>query len=400
MALIHSCIWLTCPHDLEEAELPLFTLPTPMSLRHLHRSVNLAYFRPSIVQARRNPRLSTSSTSIRPHSKTVSRRRRDQLSQVLESDSSSIVLALVVAVSLTAGGSYYIRERSSIETQLEPSIALDERIVAQTLEDMPGAIPPGRPGSLTSEQEAKLKELWVSVLRVFGVTSATDGVNGSKSLEEADQRSKADPNGSVREKKKRVSLFRKKDKTDDSEGALTDSSTDANDKWGQTKEFHNALANQSPENLRKAYWSMVKHDHPDGLLLRFLRARKWDVQNALIMMVATMHWRLQEMHVDDDIMKKGEGGALEDSQSTNAAVKKEGLDFLAQERLGKSFIHGTDKEGRPMCFVRVRLHKQGQQSETSLERYTVFVIETARLMLSPPVDTAVSSERNQSYSGT
>jgi len=368
-----------------------------MLLQHLQRSIHLATFQPSIRQARLNLRLST---SIRPSSKTPKTgRRRNQLPRVLESYSSGVIVALTVAVGLAAGGSYYRLERSGLETQLEPSIALDERIAAQNLEDMPGAILPGRPGNLTPEQEAKLKELWISVLRVFGVTSATDGVNGSKSLEEADQRSKVDTK-SVKEKKKRVGLFGKKHKTDDSDGALTDSSTDANDKWGQTKEFHDALANQSPENLRKAYWSMVKHDHPDGLLLRFLRARKWDVQNALIMMVATMHWRLQEMHVDDDIMKRGEGGALEDSQSTNTAVKKEGLDFLAQERLGKSFIHGTDKEGRPMCFVRVRLHKQGQQSETSLERYTVFVIETARLMLSPPVDTAVSSRPYQKCSGT
>ncbi|CAL3972138.1 unnamed protein product, partial [Diplocarpon coronariae] len=35
-----------------------------------------------------------------------------------------------------------------------------------------------------------------------------------------------------------------------------------------------------------------------------------------------------------------------------------------------------------------RLHKQGEQSEESLERYTVFIIESARMILSPPVDTA------------
>ena len=97
------------------------------------------------------------------------------------------------------------------------------------------------------------------------------------------------------------------------------------------------------------------------------------------------------MHVDDDIMTKGESGAVSDGASSAVAVKKEGDDFMAQLRLGKSFLHGTDKEGRPMCFVRARLHKQGEQSEASLERYTVFVIETARLMLSPPVDTAVST---------
>jgi hypothetical protein len=62
--------------------------------------------------------------------------------------------------------------------------------------------------------------------------------------------------------------------------------------------------------------------------------------------------------------------------------------FMKQLRMGKSFLHGVDKEGRPICVVRVRLHKQGDQSEQSLERYTIYIIETARLMLRSPVDTA------------
>lgn len=258
---------------------------------------------------------------------------------------------------------------------------------------MPGAVLPGRPGHLTPEQEAKLQELWSATLRVFGVN--TPGVNGIDSLAEADKISNLSANGSVKQhKKKRVSLFGRKHHGDNSETGAIDSLVDADDKYGQTKEFHLVLANQSPEDLRKAFWSMVKLDHPDGLLLRFLRARKWDVQKALIMMVATMHWRLQEMHVDDDIMARGEGGATTDSLSSNAAVKKEGNDFMTQIKMGKSFLHGTDKEGRPMCFVRARLHRQGEQSEPSLERYTVFLIETARLLLAPPVDTAVSSGIN------
>jgi hypothetical protein len=63
---------------------------------------------------------------------------------------------------------------------------------------------------------------------------------------------------------------------------------------------------------------------------------------------------------------------------------------MAQLRMGKSFLHGTDKDGRPCCYVRVKLHKQGEQSEKSLERFTVYTIETTRMMLKPPVDTAVS----------
>ncbi|KAL8953001.1 MAG: hypothetical protein Q9222_001116 [Ikaeria aurantiellina] len=240
---------------------------------------------------------------------------------------------------------------------------------------MVGAVLPGRPGNLTTEQEAKLQELWTATLKVFGVAAPEDP-DAKQPLS-----SSATPDKTA--KKKKHSMFRRH-KDDDDEGA----STDQEDKYGLSKAFQQVIATQNPEDLRKAFWSMVKHDHPDGLLLRFLRARKWDVHNALVMLIATMNWRMKEMHVDDDIMKNGEAKAAADCTSSNSAAKKEGEDFLTQMRLGKSFLHGTDKEGRPMCFVRVRLHRQGEQSETSLERYTVYTIETARLLLARHVDTA------------
>ena len=246
---------------------------------------------------------------------------------------------------------------------------------------MAPALPPGRPGTLTPDQETKLKEMWSSVLDIFGV-SHEEHANGT-----ATPSTETTPE--KKRKKSRLSMFGKKDKHRTSDA---DSMTDGdNDKHGQTKEFRQALASQSPEALREAFWSMSKHDHPDALLLRFLRARKWDVQAALVMMISTLHWRMQEMHVDDDIMRNGEGAALRESKSSNAAEKKEGDDFMAQLRMGKSFLHGLDKEGRPCCIVRVRLHRQGDQSERSLERFTVHTIETTRMMLRPPVDTAVCS---------
>ena len=311
----------------------------------------------------------------------------------IESSSSTLIIGIVITASILLGGSFILHTSSSasphtLSSGLDRAVLLTDEREGGEREGMPGAILPGRPGNLTPDQQLKLQELWTSTLRVFGFAVPA---NGTESLTEADEKWKSSVNGTEKQpKKKRVSLFGKKHRSDETENGATDGSGDSDDKYGQTKELHNVLANQSPEDLRMAFWSMVKHDHPDGLMLRFLRARKWDVQKALIMMVATMHWRLQEMHVDDDIITRGEGGALSDSASSNAAVKKEGADFLAQLKIGKSFLHGTDKEGRPMCFVRARLHKQGEQSEASVERCTVFVIETARLLLAPPVDTAVS----------
>ncbi|EXJ94862.1 hypothetical protein A1O1_03260 [Capronia coronata CBS 617.96] len=253
-------------------------------------------------------------------------------------------------------------------------------------------IPPGHLGNLTPEQEVKLRELWAATFNVFGVKDPHD-TSGTETPQTEDAQSVSEVDSKDKKKgKKRFGVFKRHDK-DSSNGTVTPTKdpsqhADADDKYGQVKDFHQILATQDPESLRAAFWSMVKADHPDSLLLRFLRARKWDVDKALVMLVSTMKWRSHEQHVDDDIIYRGEGGALEDSKSNDPAVRKEGEDFLTQLRLGKSFLHGTDKEGRPLCHVRVRLHRGGEQSERSLERYTVYVIETARLTLKPPVETA------------
>jgi hypothetical protein len=268
--------------------------------------------------------------------------------------------------------------------------------------------PAGRPGTLTPQEEEKLRELWALTMKVFGVHGEeSNGVETPAAAPAATPAAAAAAPAAEKEKKKsKLSVFsrHKKDKGDKT--AETESTTTSgtstpdigrlslsteDDKFGQTAEFKAAIANIPPEDLRNAFWSMVKHDHPDALLLRFLRARKWDVEKALVMMISTMQWRMGEMHVDDEIVKNGELGALNEAASaTDAKVKKNDEDFLVQLRMGKSYLHGLDNAGRPMCIVRARLHKAGEQTEESLEKFTVYTIETARLLLRPPIDTAVS----------
>lgn len=294
-----------------------------------------------------------------------------------------------VAIGFVLGSTLYGYQSSRKSKDRDLPVGLEKSPQLVVDDGMVSRILPGRPGNLTKEQEAKLQELWTVVLQVFGVDSAIDhSVNGIE--KDDDQRSQPDVAASDKKKKKRMHMFSRKHQGEDV-GVQISTVADSEDKYGQHKEFLKTLATQPPEDLRRSFWNMVKHDHPDGLLLRFLRARKWDVQNALVMLIATMHWRLQEMHVDEDIMKNGEAAAAADGSNLDRSIKKEGFDFMAQLRLGKSFLHGTDREGRPICFVRVRLHKQGEQSEASLERYTVYTIETARLLLAHNVDTAVSN---------
>jgi len=300
----------------------------------------------------------------------------------------AFVLAFALSVTAAYALDKYTKEDTLVEPTSRPLLDEDDSLAlqAQKYPDvMASQQPPGRPGNLTPDQEVKLKEMWAQTLEIFGV--APEGTHTNGTATPTTVPGTPDPAGeSKKPKSKGMKLFGRKSKDTDA-GSGTDG---GNDKHGQQQEFQQALASQKPEELREAFWSMVKHDHPDALLLRFLRARKWDVHAALVMFVSTIHWRAKEMHVDDDIMINGEEFAIKESKVGNAAEKKEGGDFMAQLRMGKSFLHGTDKDGRPCCYVRVKLHKQGEQSEKSLERFTVYTIETTRMMLKPPIDTAVS----------
>ncbi|KAH8701688.1 hypothetical protein BGW36DRAFT_355844 [Talaromyces proteolyticus] len=262
-----------------------------------------------------------------------------------------------------------------------------------TLKMSSNSIETGHVGNLTEEQEAKLREMWTVIFKLTGVKFEEGEIRG-RATSVTSLNAPASPTDSKKKSKRGwFGLGGAKE-----EAPVVDSATaglsvlnvsDADDKFGQVKEFKQALADLTPDQLRETLWSMVKADDPDALLLRFLRARKWDVGKAVVMLVSTIRWRLTEMHVDDDIMLGGEASAVTQSESKDSSKKRLGSDFMLQMRMGKSFVHGVDKQGRPICLIRVRMHKIGAQVGESVERLTVHMIETTRLMLPRPVETAV-----------
>ncbi|MBE3045246.1 hypothetical protein IMZ48_22375, partial [Candidatus Bathyarchaeota archaeon] len=227
----------------------------------------------------------------------------------LESGSGGLVVAATLAIvfslvcyQLPAPWSPCADPHATPDTSSDPA--------AMTTADLPA----GRPGNLTPEEEEKLRQLWALVLRVFGSDDTNpaappSGVSNAPS----EQTTASQP------KKKRALFSRRGTNASSTDtpspgvSSVVDPSSlvsgDADDKHGQHKQFQDAMANLSPDAIRETMWTMVKHDNPDALLLRFLRARKWDVEKALVMMVSTLNWRATEMHVDDDIMKNGEGAA-------------------------------------------------------------------------------------------
>lgn len=377
--------FMRCSHKNLHSQQRLFrssqALHTRASLNTFHRPQPNAFSFP-LRQLERN----RTRRPIFSHSQRQQHASRSQ-SQTLRSSYNSYIAALLLLC-----GSAYLFDSF---VRVNPATTTASATPAHSTETSPTtsydpfftnmAIAPGHRGNLTADQEAKLRQLWVLTMQTFGVQDPAHP-NGTAAVAD-DTPTNSEPETKEKKKKSRMSIFSSRKHDDQPSKAPTD---DSDDKYGQEKEYHQIVSTQSAESLRTAFWSMVKADHPDALLLRFLRARKWDVHKALVMMISTMSWRGKEMHVDDDVMYNGELGALKDSKSNDANVAREGKDFLAQMEKGKSFLHGTDKEGRPICIVRARLHRGGDQTEKSMERYTVYVIETARLALRPPVETAVS----------
>lgn len=132
-----------------------------------------------------------------------------------------------------------------------------------------------------------------------------------------------------------------------------------------------ALEKYGRARFLDTFWNMIMMDDPDVIVLKFLRARKWNVSAGVAMMAACMKWRI-EFGVEK-IIEKGEEGYL----------NQEG--FLHQLKIGKTFVQGTDRQGRPVVYINVRLHKASDQSPKTLEEFIVFSMECVRLMLTPPL---------------
>ena len=111
----------------------------------------------------------------------------------------------------------------------------------------------------------------------------------------------------------------------------------------------------------------VGYDNPDTVLLRWLRARRWEVQTALELFLDTIQWR-QDWGVKE-FVAKGERDLCEE-----------------EVRTGKSYFMGQDKDGRPINYVSARDHVKDQFTSDDTEKLTVFTMETGRKLLRSPYE--------------
>ncbi|KAF2075830.1 hypothetical protein CYY_002864 [Polysphondylium violaceum] len=105
----------------------------------------------------------------------------------------------------------------------------------------------------------------------------------------------------------------------------------------------------------------------DSMILRFLRARKFKLDDAFSMISDALVFRATFQNVGvENITEKSVENEL---------------------KSGKSFFNGTDKEGRPVCIVRTRKHDSYHRDIEESMRYCVYVMETGKAMLKNGIET-------------
>ncbi|KAI8869767.1 CRAL/TRIO domain-containing protein [Ramicandelaber brevisporus] len=124
-----------------------------------------------------------------------------------------------------------------------------------------------------------------------------------------------------------------------------------------------------PRNFRQGMHCFAHFDHPDSLLLRILRARKWNLQKAEDMLEELYKWRL-DFDVAE-VMYSGE-------RSLKRSILEKGM----------TYVTGLDRLGRPVFYVRVKLNSPRDQTLEEMQRFLVYTMETARLLLHHPVEKA------------
>ncbi|KAF9428215.1 hypothetical protein BGZ94_003075 [Podila epigama] len=230
--------------------------------------------------------------------------------------------------------------------------------------DIPTPPGTGLVGKLTPDQKELLKQMWAEIFRIAdsGVDSSPDGQPATVAT--------TTTTSDAASVKSKTATVKKSGWFGSSKSAAPAPAADA-----PSTRVNLADIGLAVDQLRPALWNNVLGDHPDSLLLRFLRARKWNVNNGLNMILKAFKWRLE-----DDIEE------VKSKSEDELDSKYRG--FKLQMQMGKSYLHGTDKLGRPVVYINVRMHKPADQDPKALEKFTIYVMEMGRLMIQPPVETA------------
>ncbi|KAG0085831.1 hypothetical protein BGZ92_008685 [Podila epicladia] len=213
----------------------------------------------------------------------------------------------------------------------------------------PAVITDGRLGHLTPEQTEKLQQFWIRLYEIFDGKIPFDQTAPSSFKGQArDEDAGAAP-------APKAGWF--------SRGKSESSSAPV------TLRF-------TGQDLYTCFWKLTMMDHPDLIVLKFIRARKWVLDDAMKMFLNALKWRIVERL--DELVE------LSDVE-LDAKYPK----FIEQMRIGKGYLRGADPLDRPMSVVNTRLHHKADQPAETIHRFTLYTMECGRTVLPQGAETVI-----------
>lgn len=132
-----------------------------------------------------------------------------------------------------------------------------------------------------------------------------------------------------------------------------------------------SLAKQDPEVLHQAFFAATRNDLIDNFLLRFLRARKFVVNDALQMVATSLQWRHCQYPVEKWV-READGPSF---------VKGTNQGFIRNFSVGKLCIRGHDVLNNPLFIFQARKHFAHDSPLAETERFALVSIEWCKLLL-------------------
>lgn len=206
------------------------------------------------------------------------------------------------------------------------STSLFHTMAPASTDAVQAALVAGHLHHLTPDQTSMLKKLWGRLFELFKQPGDPNSKPAEpRKVEAAPAKKGGFFSRGKKESTEQVDLFL---------GATTDPN------W-LSQPLEKAIPLIPGEALRRSFWSMVGTDNPDAVVLRYLRARKWDFDAAYNMLINTLRWRLV-MRIDD-IIALGETGMHDELEKLKKGM---GDSFIKNLHSGKAYLGGPDKSDR------------------------------------------------------
>ncbi|KAF9201677.1 hypothetical protein BGZ49_008107 [Haplosporangium sp. Z 27] len=216
----------------------------------------------------------------------------------------------------------------------------------------------GRLGHLTPEQTEKLKQFWARLYEIFDDKATFD------------QTAPSSFKGQAREAEGEAAPAPEKKGWFGRGKSASESSTSG------AAVAAPVAPRFSGNDIYVAFWKVTMMDHPDLIALKFIRARKWVLEDALKMFLNALKWRIVE-HID------------ELSELSDVELDKKYPKFIEQMQKGKGYLRGADPLGRPLSVVNTRLHHKADQPAETIHRFTLYTMECGRMVLPEGSETVI-----------